>query len=155
MADIKVLVPFNFSVYDKKVFDYLTNTYSKRNDVSVTLFSTYTPVPEVDTGDSQGLNERLRDGMSYMNQEISKKERSLKQAKQNLAEKGFNPDQVDYIFKKKERPLADEIISIISSRYYDVLVLSIQGSKMSQLFSRSIHNRVLSALPGIVVAIIK
>lgn len=155
MTGTKILVPFNFAAYDKKVFDYISKTYAGRDDIQITLFSTYTPPPEVDMTKSPELVDKLKSGISYMSQEKSKKEAGLKQARQTLVSHGFDPAQVDYIYKKKEKPLADEIVTIISAKYYDVLVLSLQGSKTAQLFSRGIHNRVLSTLQSITVSIVK
>jgi len=47
MARQKILIPYNFNASDSKALDFLVNTFSHREDVSITLFNDYTPLPEI------------------------------------------------------------------------------------------------------------
>ena len=60
---------------------------------------------------------------------------------------------MDYIFKAKDRSVADEIMDAVSKGHYRVLVLSRQ-LKVSRLFGRSVHTKVLSSLKDITVCIV-
>ena len=91
--------------------------------------------------------------MRLEKQELSEKEIGLKSARESLLRSGFSEDQVDYIFKKRAKSIADEIIETASKGHYTVLVLSRQPGKATRLFARSIHNRVLAALKNVTICI--
>ncbi len=48
MASEKILLPYNFTGYHQRALDFVIRTFSHLKDVEVTLFHTYTPVPEID-----------------------------------------------------------------------------------------------------------
>jgi hypothetical protein len=131
MATQKILMPYNFTANEKKALDFIINTFAHRRDVKVTLFNTYAPLPKIDM----------------------EKEAGLKSIMDYLLEKGFSEDQIDYIFKQRERTIVEEIISIVSKGHYGVLVLSRQSGKATRLFARSLHSKVLHALKDITICI--
>ena len=56
-------------------------------------------------------------------------------------------------YQKEEKPIAEEIISAVSSGHYKVLVLSRQPGKATRLFARSLHSKVLHALKNVTICI--
>jgi hypothetical protein len=152
MAKKRVLLPYNFTPYDERALDFVINTFADEKDIQITLFHAYTPLPEVDADEIPEMRKMAR-GMSFLSQELSKKEDGLKSAKEFLTENGFSNDQVDYIFKKKVKSIADEIIETATKDRHNILVFSRQSGKVTRFFARSVHNRVLSILKDVTVCI--
>jgi hypothetical protein len=152
MVKQKILVPYNFTAYEEKALDFIIGTYAKREDVHVTLFHAYTPLPVVDMDASPEM-QKMRSGMAFLNEEIMRKEEGLKSAKAHLLENGFTDHQIDYIFRTRERSIAEEIVETASKGRYRVLVLSRQPGKTARFFARSVHSKVLTALKGVTICI--
>jgi len=152
MAGEKILLPFNFTVYDERALKFVINTFPKREDVKITLFNAYTPLPELDM-EASPLLERTKEGMAALSRELTQKEGGLKSAKEFLVENGFADDQVDYVFQKRTKPVADEIIELAAKGRYTVLVLSRHSGKAARMFARSVHDKVLSGLKDITICI--
>jgi hypothetical protein len=152
MVAQRILLPYNFTTYDEKALDFVVRTFANQKDAKITLFYSYTPLPELDTEASPVLKQ-MKDTVRSLSKELSEKETGLESAKGSLLRSGFSVDQVDYIFKKRVKPIADEIIEIASKGQYTVLVLSRQPGKATRLFTRSVHNRVLAALKNVTICI--
>lgn len=152
MAKKRVLLPYNFTPYDERALDFVINTFAENKDIEITLFHAYTPLPEVDAGEIPEMRKMAR-AVSFLSQELSKKEDGLKSAKEFLTENGFSHDQVDYIFKKRVKSIADEIIETATKGRHNILVFSRQAGKVTRFFARSVHNRVLSVLKDVTVCI--
>lgn len=148
----KILVPYNFSSTDEKALIFIINTYADCPDVKITLFHAYTPLPEVDVSANPEIRKMVG-GMTHLNNEIKEKEAGLKAARNHLLDYGFAAQAVDFVFKKKSKSSADEIIDQVTKGGYNVLVLSRKPGIVSQFFARSIHNRVLAVLTGVAVCI--
>ena len=152
MAAQKILMPYNFTAYEEKALDFVINTFSRRKDVKITLFNTYTPLPEINMEASPEMG-KMRTGIASLSQELKDKEAGLISAKHHLVENGFSEDQIDYVFAEKKKNIADEIIETVLRGHYRVLVLSRQAGKANRLFARSVHTRILSALKDITICI--
>ena len=152
MATQKILMPYNFTAYEGKALDFAINTFAQREDVKITLFNTYTPLPKIDMKASPELN-KIRSAMVSLAEELKEMEAGLISAKEHLLENGFSDDQVDYIFKEKEKSITDEIIDTVVKGHYRVLILSRQAGKVTRFFSRSVHSKVLSVLKDITICI--
>jgi len=153
MTEYKVLIPYNFTREDQKNLNFIIRSYSGREDVSVTLFHTYTPLPEVDVTANPQI-EKMMSGVNYIAAELRNREKGLNAAKKFLTEKGFSENKVDYVFTKKVKSNADQIVEVIYDGGYNMVVLSRKTGKISQLFSRSVHNKVLAALKDVIVCIV-
>jgi len=92
-------------------------------------------------------------GMTHLASELNEKENGLRAARNRLLDYGFSAQAVDYVFKKKNKSSADEIIDQVKKGGYNVLILSHKPGIVAQFFSRSIHNRVLAVLTGVTVCI--
>ncbi len=152
MALQKILVPYNFTAYDQKAMDFLINTYLNREDVQITLFHVYAPLPPVDLEANPEM-KKMGVGIAFLSEEVRRKEEGMKAAKDFLVENGFSGTRVSYVFRERQGAVADEIIELATKGRYRVLVLSRQAGKVSRMFSRSVHARILSTLKGVTVCI--
>jgi hypothetical protein len=152
MAAIKILVPYNFSVHEWKAFDFVINILGVRKDAKITLFNTYVPVPEIDLTGNPEL-DKMKGGLIFLSEELKRKEQGLQSAVTYFLQHGFLEDQVDFVFKKKEKDVAEEIVDAVVGGHYDIVVLRPTPGKVSRLFARSVHEKVLRALKGVCVCI--
>jgi len=152
MAIEKILIPYNFTAQEEKALDFIARTYANRDDIQVTLFNAYTSLPTVDMQAGPEM-AKMKIGLTKLSDEVREKEAGLKSAKEFLVRNGLRDDQVDYIFKEKEKSTADEIIYTVSKQHYRVLVLSRQ-LKVGRLFGRSTHTKVLTTLKNVTVCIV-
>ena len=153
MARQKVLIPYNFTTYDKKALDFVIKTFANKKDAEITLFSTYIPLPKIDMEASPEMR-KMRSPLIYLSQEFKEKEAGLQSVKGYLLKNGFSDDQIDYMFKERKTSIADEIIATASEGQYGILVLSRQPTKTSRLFTRSVHNKVLTTLKDITICMV-
>jgi len=152
VAAIKILVPYNFSIHEWKAFDFVINILGGRDDVKITLFNTYVPVPEIDLTGNPEL-DKMKGGLIFLSEELKRKEQGLKSAVTYFLQHGFLEDQVDFVFKKKEKDVAEEIVDAVVNGHYDMVVLRPTPGKVSRLFARSVHEKVLRALKDVSVCI--
>lgn len=153
MALKKILMPFNFTSYDDKALDFLTQTFTGQDDIRVTLFHTYIPLPQVNTGTDPVMG-KMTGGLTFLAKELHDKEEGLKSCKNDLIQKGFSSDQIDYLFRERKRSIADEIVETAIKGGYNVLIISRQPGKVSRMFARSIHDKVLSSVTGMTVCLV-
>lgn len=152
MATFKILMPYNFSAHDNKAIRFIINAFGGRDDTRVTLFHTYTPMPDIDVGASPE-NLKMRSGMNYVSGELSEKEKGLQAAIEIFIENGFPESALDYIFRKKNRTSAEEIAEAAGGGRYDALVLSRKGGKVTSFFTRSIHTKAIAALKNVTICV--
>ncbi len=153
MPSQKVLLPYNFTTYDQKALDFVVRTFGHMKDVQIILFHTYTSVPEVESDESPIL-DKLKGSLNYLSQRIQEKEIGLGVAKQNLLENGFLESQVRYIFKRRYKDVAGEIIDFVSSGQADVIVINRKPGKVTRFFTGSVFNRVASALKNVTICLV-
>ncbi len=60
---------------------------------------------------------------------------------------------MDVLFRQREKPVAEEILALVAQGAYRVLVLSRQPGKVTRLFAKSVHTKLLSTLKGITICI--
>jgi len=152
MSDCKVLMPYNFTIADEKSLNFVINTFSCQQNVHITLFNAYTPLPEIDFKASPGLTKMDR-GMAHLANEIKEKERGLIDAKAFLVRHGFNADQVDYLLKKRTKSIPREIMDLVIQGNYQVVVLSRQPGKVTRFYARGLHTNLIDALKDVTVCI--
>lgn len=152
MAVPKILVPYNFTTHEWRAFDFIIGTFADRKDVKVTLFSAYIPLPEIDFTSNPEM-KKLMSGWTYLSEEIKRKEFGLKSVKDYFLDKGFSEDQIDYVLKRKDKDIADEIIETAVDGHYTMVVLTITPGKVSWVLSRSVHEKILRGINDITVCI--
>jgi hypothetical protein len=153
MASQKILLPYNFTNYDQKALDFVIRTFTHLEDVEVTLFNSYTPVPEVKTNDSPVM-DKLKGNLTYLSQRIREQEEGLKVAKRNLLENGFSEDQIHYVFKPRNKDIAGEIIDLALSGRYDLIVINRKPGKVTRFFTGSVLNKVASVLKDTTICLV-
>ncbi len=152
MTAVKVLVPYNFSVHDWKAFDFIVTMLAKRHDAGISIFNAYPPVPEIDLTANPEL-AKMKGGLLYLSEELKRKREGLEIAKQYFTKRGFSPAQIDIIFKRRDKNVADEIIDTVIKGRYNVVVLTPTPGKVSKLFAKSVHDKILSTVKDVTVCI--
>jgi len=153
MASQKILLPYNFTNYDQKALDFVVRTFVHLKDVEVSLFHTYTPVPEIEMRESPVM-DKLKDSLNYLSQRIKEQEAALNVAKHNLLENGFSKNQIRYIFKPRNKDIAGEIIDIALNGHFNLIVINRKPGKITRLFTGSVFNKVASALKDITICLV-
>jgi len=153
MATQKVLLPYNFTNFDQKALDFVIRTFAHLKDVEITLFNAYTPVPDIQTGDSP-IMDKLRNNLTYLSQRIREQEEALKVAKRNLLENGFSENQIHYVFKPRNKDIAGEIIDLALNGHYDLIVINRKPGKVTRFFTGSVLNKVASALKDATICVV-
>ena len=153
MAGKRILVPFNFTDYDEKSLHYVIRNFAGQKWTHVTLFHVYTPLPEID-GYANPTLGKLKSTMASMSKDLREGEKELKKTRDDLLENGFSEDQVDYVFKARSKGIGDEIVGMARSGSYDTIVLSNKPGKATRLFTRSIHDKILTDLRDMEICII-
>lgn len=153
MAIQKLLLPYNFTRFDQKALDFVISTFGKREDIEVTVFNAYTPVPEIETAPSS-ITGKLKGSLTYLSQKIAEQETELKMIKQKLVENGFTDGLVHTVFQPRKKEVASEIIDIAKNNEFDVIVISHQRGKATRFFTGSRYNKVIAALKGVTVCVV-
>ena len=150
MATFQILLPYNYSPNDRKAIRFAIDAFAGRRETCVTLFHAYTPLPTIDVTASPE-NLKMRSGMTYLAAELKEKEEALKVVGDMLVEGGFDRDAVTYVFEKRVKSAAEEIVDRVAG--CNVLVLSRGAGKVTHFFTRSIYARVVTALRGVTICV--
>ena len=153
MAIQKVLVPYNFSLNDQKALDFVSRTFSNREDAEVTLFNCYSPPPEIEMKDSPVM-EKMKQNLTYLSQRIRENEDELNSVKAKLLDGGFKEAQVHIVFEPRKKDIAGDIIDTAAKGKFNVVVLSRESRKISRFFTASVYNKVVTALKNTAVCIV-
>ena len=153
MAIQKLLLPYNFTSLDQKALDFVIRTFGNREDIEVTIFNAYTPVPEIET-DASSVTGKLKGSLTYLSQKIAEQEAELKTLKDKLLENGFAEGLVHTVFQPRKKEVASEIIDIATNNQFDVIVISHKPGKATRFFTGSRYSKVISALKEVTVCVV-
>ena len=153
MATRKLLLPYHFTRLDQKALDFVIDTFGKMEDITVTIFNAYTPIPEIDT-EATSVTGKLKGSLSYLSQKIKENETALNEVKDKLVERGFPEKQVNCIFRPRKRDVASEIIDLVNSEDFDTIVLNRKHARVTRFFSGSISHKVVMTLKDVTVCIV-
>ena len=153
MAIQKLLLPYNFTRLDQKALDFVIRTFGGREDIEVTIFNAYTPVPEIETNASS-ITGKLKGSLSYLSQKIAEQEAELKMLKDTLLENGFTENLVHTVFQPRKKEVASEIIDIARDNQFDIIVISHKPGKATRFFTGSRYSKVIAALKDVTVCIV-
>ena len=153
MAIQKLLLPYNFTRLDEKALDFVISTFGKLEEIEVTVFNAYTPVPEIETAASS-VTGKLKASLSYLSQKITEQETELKTIKQKLVDNGFADGRVYTVFQPRKKEVASEIIDIATKNKFDVIVVSHKPGKATRFFTGSRYNKVISALKDVTICVV-
>jgi len=149
----KILLPYNFTSYDKKALDFVCRTFSDKKEAEVTLFNAYTPVPTIEMRGSP-IMEQMKDNLSYLSQRVKEQEDALHVIKNHLLGKGFSEDHIDIVFEPKNRDVAGDIIDLAQDGRFNVVVLNRKPGKIARFFAGSVSSKVVAALKNVTVCIV-
>ncbi len=153
MVGKRVLVPFNFTDYDKKALHYVMRRFAGQERVFITLFHVYTPLPELDGYSSPSL-AKLKTTVASMWGEVREKEMDLKRLKEDLVENDFHESQIDYQSKPGTKNIGAEIVEAARNGNYDTVIISQEPKKASRAFRRKVHDALVSELVNTEIVII-
>ena len=153
MATQKLLLPYHFTHLDQKALNFVTNTFGKLENIAVTVFHAYTPIPEIDT-DATSVTGKLKGSLSYLSQKLKEYEALLDEVKGKVIEGGFPENRVDCIFRPRKKDIASEIIELATSDKFDIIVLNRKPARVTRFFSGSISHKVVMTLKGVTVCIV-
>jgi hypothetical protein len=153
MAGKRLLFPQNFTSYDRKALDFVVNTFGQLEDVEVTLFHAYTPLPSVEVSPGT-VTDKLRGNMSFLHQQIQEKEAGIKAVKAELVGKGFAEDRILEVFRPRKKDIAGELLDLYGEKHFEYLVLSRRPGKVSRFFTASVSHKVLAALKNTTVCVV-
>ena len=153
MAMQKLLIPYNFTSFDQKALDFVIGNFKNRDDIEITIFNAYTPVPEIETAASS-VTGRLKGSLTYLSQKIAEQESELKMLKEKLLDRGFADDRVHTVFQPRKKEVASEIIDFATNNEIDIIVISHKPGKATRFFTGSRYNKVIAALKGVTVCVV-
>jgi hypothetical protein len=153
MDHLKILLPYNFTSYDKKALEFVCRTFSDKKEAEVTLFNAYSPVPTIEMRGSP-IMEQMKDTLSYLSQRVKEKEDELKTIKNHLLAKGFSEDNIKIVFETKKRDIAGDIIDLAQVGQFNVVVLNRKPGKIARFFAGSVSSKVVAALKNATVCIV-
>lgn len=153
MAGQRVLLAYNFTPYDQRSLDFAVRTFLNAGDVEITLFNAYSPVPELDSRETQVL-DRMRGNISYLYQKIEEQKVAIQQAAEALRNRGFRPGQIHWIYRPRQKDVAGEIVEFAREERYDVVILSQKPGRISRLFTGNVVQKVVNALQDITVCVV-
>lgn len=153
MVPQKILVPYNFTAMDRKAVDFVVRVFGADTEAQVTLFNTYTSLPEVET-DSSTVMGRLKTGVQFLADEVRKRESELLAAGQTLRDGGFTESRLSHVFRPRSKDIADEIVEEAKSGEYTVLVLTCRPERVTRFFARSVHEKVITNLKGVTICVV-
>ena len=153
MAAEKLLLPYNFTASDRKALEFTIRTFAYRKDIEVTLFHSYTPLPNVDVRD-ETVTGRLKESFSYLHQKLSELELSFQEIKDELIKSGFGQERVNTIFKPRKKEIAGEIIDLQKREKFNFLILNRKAGRIGRFFSGSVHTKVTATLRNATICIV-
>ena len=153
MATLKLLLPYHFTHLDQKAVVVVIDTFSKLENITVTVFNAYTPLPEIETA-ATSVTGKLKGSLSYLSQKIKENEMALNEVKDKLVVGGFQEKQVNCIFRPRKKDIASEIIDLVNSDYFDTIVLNRKHARVTRFFSGSISHKVVMGLKDVTVCIV-
>jgi len=152
MDENKILFPYNFTDMDKKALDFVVQTYVKHDNVSVTLFHAYTPIPEIILS-KKSVMERMSSNLHYLRQQVIAQESRIMEVKEHLLDSGFQNSQVNYLYLPKKMDLARQIIILVRDEGYNTIVLTRSGTVIG-FFKASVFNKIVTTLKNVNITII-
>jgi hypothetical protein len=153
MAALKILLPHNFRTLDQKALAFANSTFGYLDEVEITLFHAYTPLPEIEA-DSSSVMGKLKGDLGYLSQKIMQQETELKAVGEKLLQTGFAKNRIHTIFKPRKKDIAAEIIELVTNDKFNVVIINHKSGKASRFFTGSVFSKVVSALKDITVCIV-
>ncbi|PQP34901.1 hypothetical protein C6A37_05345 [Desulfobacteraceae bacterium SEEP-SAG9] len=154
MDDQKILIPYNFTNYDQKALDFVIRTFSKSENIEITLFNAYMPGPKIDEREAP-IMKKMHASLNYLYTKIKEQEVFLNQAKQKLVLKGFAGSQIKTIFRPRKKDIPGEIIDLAIEGKFNIIVTNRKpGKVVKRFFTESIFKKVINSLSDKIVCVV-
>jgi len=153
MARQKILLPYNFAPQDQKAVDFTLRNFSGQPDAEIVLFHAYTAVPELEMREARVM-EKMRSNLSYLNQQVAEREKTLKEVQQRLQIEGFGEERVKVAYKPRKKEIAAEIVDCAQQENCNVIVITHRPGKATRFFTGSVHSKVLAGVKDTAVCIV-
>ena len=153
MAIQKILLPYNFTILDKKAMEFVSDAFSHLEDVAIMLFHAYTPAPDIETPDTS-VTGKLKSSMNFLAQKIMQQENELEAVKKQLVIKGFATSRVHVFFKPRKKDVASEIMDFATQEKVDLIVINHKSGKATRFFTGSVYNKIVSTLTNTTVCVV-
>ena len=153
MNSKRILLPYEFTSFSRKALEFVGRTFGKQPETHVTLFHSYTSLPDIDLSANPEML-KLRSPITSFTQELKEKEAGLHAIMRDLRQMGFHSEQLDCVFQKREKGVSDAIVNMAKKGNYQIVVLTRTPFKVLGLFSRSVSSKVITALKDITVCLV-
>ena len=137
----KILIPYNFTINGEKSIEFVGQRYARRKDVEITLFHAFTPVPEIDTRDNPIMDKMARN-TSYLRCQQDEQKNILEENREKLINYGFDCRHIHCRYVPVRQDVAEDIIRLLKTENFDVVVLNRNPGNIINYFSRSISKKV-------------
>ncbi len=144
---VKILIPYNFTLNDQKSIDFVGHRYSERQEVDITLFHAYTPVPEMDIRDTP-IMKKVVHNASFLLLQQDERKNALEEVRSQLMNHGIAGHNVHCIFRPVRVDIATDIIQLWKEGKFDVVVLNRNPGNIVNFFNRSISKRIVRFIEG-------
>ena len=138
---IDILIPYNFTINDVKSIDFVEQRYGSEEKANITLFHAYTPVPEIDITNNP-IMEKITHQTAYLRYKQKERRNALWEVRQKMMDQGFNGDNINCIFIPIKQDIAVDIINLVESGKFNIIVLNNNPGNILNYFSRSISKRL-------------
>lgn len=139
---VRILIPYNFASSDEKSIDFVGTRYGGRDDVEITLFHAYPPIPDIDNRDSPVMDKVMLN-TSYLRQQQAEQKRALESAKVRLTTYNIPMDRITCLYNPVQKDIAEDIIRLWKKDDFSVVVLSRNPGSIINYFSRSISKKIV------------
>mgnify|MGYP000580874989 CR=1 FL=1 len=153
MGGQRILFPYHFTSYDQRALEFVIQTFSHQKDAEITLFTAYTPIPEIEMQRAPVM-EKMRGNLSLLSQRIKEQEESLRAVQEILIENGFPREQVRYIFKPRKKDTASEIIDAARKNNSNVVIINNKPGRVKRLFTGTVFHKIVAALKDRTICIV-
>jgi nucleotide-binding universal stress UspA family protein len=153
MSIQKLLVPYNFTSHDQKSLDFVIRHFAHQGNIEVTLFSVYSPIPEIKSVGSP-IMEQMKRNLIYLSQKNNELEAALVEAQSTLIKGGFPQSQVKYSFTPRKTDIANEIIRMVRKENFNLVVVNHKPGKATHLFTGNVFSKVVNALKNTVICVV-
>lgn len=144
---VKILIPYNFTANDEKALEFAGKKYAGRNDVQITLFHAFPPIPDIDNLNSPIMNKVMLN-TSFLRQQQDGQKNAMEAARQRLANYNINPDLIKCLYSPVRKDIADDIVQLCRAEAFDEVVLNRNPGSIINYFSRSISRKVIQYVSG-------
>jgi len=153
MQNVKILVPYNFTIYDQKSLKFVIETFAHNKDADVTLFSTYTPLPEIEAKGAP-IMDKLKSSLNYLSQQNTEQKNALQDAVKSLIQGGFSKQQVRAVFLPRKKDIATEIIAHAKADRFSHIVVNHKPKKATHFFTGHVFSKIVTALRDVTVCVV-